>query len=445
MRRRIAALRASGATRSVWNITDQMISSANNFLVQIVIAKSVSDEDFGSFAITFAIFSVLTGFFRAAATAPVGMRFSAADDREFSRVTASSMGLVLIGGVVVGLALVGVGSLGLFPPALDSSMMALGLILPGLLLQDGWRQVLFARLRPAAACLLDATWGVLQLAAVGMLFLSGVDSVAAYVVAWGGAAFAASFVGLGRMRVLPRVRLAGAWVREQFTLVRYTVPEYVILQAGAQAAVLVAAALSTTAAAGALRGANMLTVPAQIMSTGLLSFAVPEFGRHRGSWAPRKWLRASFAVSGLVCVVAAVWGGLMLLLPDAVGLALLEETWEGTESVLLPVVLAQFGSAMSVGPAAVLYANEGARTTFRLHAFYATLVVVLTTAGALIAREHGATAQGTAWGHALAFWISSPIWFVVAHRHVRGRAAAAAAGAVGPQQGPAVEEERPVG
>lgn len=412
--RLLAKARGAGMTRGLWNIVDQLISSANNFLVQIVVARSVSDGDFGTFAIVFSIFSVATGLFRALATSPVGMRFASADDAEFGRVTRASTGLVLLGSLVGGLGLVLVGLLAPFHEVLSHSLIALGVVLPGFLMQDAWRQVLFARLRPAAACVLDGAWGVLQLTAVIVLFTVGVHAVPAYILAWGGAALAASFVGLAQMKARPRLGRAWGWMREQADVTRYLVPEYVLLQSGAQIAVLVVAALAGTVAAGALRGANMLTVPATILSTGLMTFAVPELARRRASMSVKASTYAALGISGLIVVTGVVWGSLFLLLPDGVGQALLGDSWAGTKEVLIPIIVGQAGSALSVGPAAVLYANEGAKVTIKLHTVYAILLIGLSTVGAVM---WGAV--GTAWGMAAAFWLTAPWWFVSVHRHLR--------------------------
>ncbi|WP_369054993.1 hypothetical protein [Kineococcus terrestris] len=411
---RLSRLRSAGMTRGVWNIADQMIASANNFLVQIIIARSVSEDDFGSFAIVFAIFSVLTGFFRAVATQPVAMRFAGAGDDEFRRASGAAVGLVFTGSLLLGAGLVVAGLLGPFPAVLGQSLVALGIVLPGLMMQDAWRQVLFARLRPAAACLLDATWGVLQLAAVAVLVLSDVGSVFAFTLAWGGAAVAASFVGLAQVRTRPKLTRALPWVREQSSLTRYLVPEFVLQQSGVQIAIVIVAAVAGLAAAGGLRGANMLTVPATIVSAGLLSFAVPELVRRRERMTNRTWTLAALGVSGMVSLVSVVWGSLFLVLPDAVGEALLAETWSGTREVLVPIIVGQVGAALSVGPAALLYANEGARITMRLHAVYTVALIGLSTAGAVL---FGAV--GTAWGMAAAFWIVVPWWFLLTRRHVR--------------------------
>jgi len=415
----LAKVRSGGLGRGLWNIGDQLISSANNFLVGFAVAKSVSEDDFGSFSIVFAVFSVAIGFFRALATSPVSMRFADADDDEFRRVTGASVGLVGLGGLLLGAVLVVVGLVGPFPQVLDQSLVALGAIVVGLLLQDGWRQVLFARLRPAAACVLDASWGVLQLAAIGTLYALDVTWVPAYVLAWGGAALLASLVGYRLMRVRPRLTRGPGWLREQASLTRYLVPEYVVLQSGAQLAILIVAAVASTAAAGSLRGANMLTVPATIMSTGLMTFAVPELVRRSARMTGRTWTLAVVLVSGTVLLTGVVWGSLFLLLPDGVGLWLLGDTWAGTKTVLVAIIVGQAGAALSVGPAAALYASEGAKVTIRLHVVYAVLLIVLSTAGALLWG-----ALGTAWGMAAAFWLTAPWWFVAVHRHLRGRVVA---------------------
>ena len=411
---RLASLRKAGIARSVWNISDQVLSSVNNFVVQIAVAQWASSDGFGSFAIVFAVFSVATGFFRSLATSPVGMRFADADDEEFHRAAGAATGLALVGSAVLGVVLVGLGLLAQFPAVVAHSLIGLGLVIPGLIMQDSWRQVLFARLRPAAACLLDGAWGVLQLLAVAVLFAVHQHAVVAYVLAWGGAAVLASVLGGVLAGVRPRVTRARGWLREQASLTRYLVPEYVLLQSGAQLAVIIVAAVATTAAAGSLRGANMLTVPATIVSTGLMSFAVPELARRRTAMSPRRWTAAASAISGFVAVVGILWGSLFLVLPDTVGEALLRDSWAGTQAVLVPIIAGQAGAALAVGPAAVLYATEGASVTIRLHTVYAVALIGFSTVGAVLAG-----AVGTAWGSAAAFWLVVPWWYLSLRRHVR--------------------------
>ncbi|WP_328294501.1 hypothetical protein OG218_17485 [Kineococcus sp. NBC_00420] len=412
---RFSRLRSSGMTRSLWNILDQVVASANNFLIQFVITHAFTKDVFGAFAIAFSVFSISTGFFRALSTSPVSMRFADADDREFKRAASSAIALTGGGAAVLGAVLVLMGLFLPFTDALSHVFVALGFVMPGLMLQDAWRQVFFARLRPAAACLIDVSWVVLQLAGIGVLFLVvDTNHISAFTAVWGGAAYLASVIGMALLHLRPRLSLAIAWVREQYSVTRYLVPEFVIIQTGGQLAPILAAVVTTVAAAGSLRGANLVTVPATIVSTGLMSFAVPELVRRRERMNPRSWEFAAVAISGLVVAVSVVWGAIMLLLPTSVGELILDDTWAGARSVLLPTIVGQAGSAVTVGCAAVLYATEGAKVTMRLHLVFALFLVVLSTAGAF---TFGA--QGTAWGIAAAFWIVAPWWFVSVRKHVR--------------------------
>jgi O-antigen/teichoic acid export membrane protein len=402
-------------SRSLWNILDQVVASANNFLIQFVITHAFTKDVFGAFAIAFSVFSISTGFFRALSTSPVSMRFADADDREFKRAASSAIALTGGGAAVLGAVLVLAGFLLPFTDALSHVFIALGFVLPGLMLQDAWRQVFFARLRPAAACLIDVSWVVLQLAGLGVLVLVVDENhIAAFTAVWGGAAYLASVIGMALLHLKPRISLALRWLREQYSVTRYLVPEFVIIQTGGQLAPLIAAAVTTIDAAGALRGANLVTVPATIVSTGLLSFAVPELARRRERMNPRSWELAAVAISGLVVCVSVLWGAIMLLLPTSVGELVLDDTWAGARTVLLPTIVGQAGSAITVGCAAVLYATEGAKVTMRLHLVFALFLVVLSTAGSFLFG-----AQGTAWGIAIAFWLVAPWWFVSVRKHVR--------------------------
>ncbi|MEW1956368.1 hypothetical protein [Kineococcus sp. NPDC059986] len=415
---KLRRLRSAGMTRSLWNIGDQVVASLNNFLIQFVITHAFTRDVFGAFAIAFSVFSISTGFFRALSTSPVAMRFADADDREFSRAAGSAVALTATGSALFGVVLVLMGWLLPFGESLSHVFIALGFVLPGLMLQDAWRQVFFARLRPAAAFLMDVSWMVLQLAGLGVLFLvSDENHISAFTAVWGGAAYVASLLGLFVLRLKPRVSNAWRWLREQSSVTRYLVPEFVIIQTGGQLAPVLAAAVTTIDAAGALRGANLLTVPATIVSTGLMSFAVPELVRRRSRMTPKTWQLAAVAISGLVLVVGALWGAITLLLPTSVGEMVLGDTWEGARTVLLATIVGQAGSAVTVGCAAVLYATEGARVTLRLHLVFALFLVTFSTIGAF---TWGA--QGTAWGIAAAFWIVAPWWFVSVRRHVRGPA-----------------------
>jgi O-antigen/teichoic acid export membrane protein len=103
-----------------------------------------------------------------------------------------------------------------------------------------------------------------------------------------------------------------------------------------------------------------------------------------------------------------------LVLPNAVGEALLGDSWAGTESVLLPAIVGQAGAALAIGPSTMLYAMDRAKVTVRIHAVLAVLTLSLGVGGVLLGG-----AEGAAWGFALAFWSVVPAWWVLMRREAR--------------------------
>ncbi|MCI2238268.1 hypothetical protein MO973_27910 [Paenibacillus sp. TRM 82003] len=416
MVRTISRLREPAVRRVFWNIGDQGVSSLSNFLLQFVVARAVAPDDFGAFALAFAVYTVVVGLGRAVSTAPMSIRFADADRPGFERAARAATGTALVVGVAVGLVLLVAGRVlaavadapGSALALTATGVTALAVVLPGLLLQDAWRQVLLARRRPAASTALSVAWTAAQAAAVVALLLRGASSATPFTLAWGASALLASLLGVRLLGRWPRPAAAPGWVREQWSLVRYVLPEFLVLQGGNQLSVFVVSLVTaSTLAAGSLRGANLLMSPVMILSTSMLGFVVPELVKRKRGMSAGAWRSAAAGVSGAVSAAGVLWGVLFLLGPDAVGRFLLDGTWAGTREVLLPVVVAQAGSAASVGFASVLYAMDRAPVTLRIHVAYALLLVAFTTAGAF-----WGGAVGTAWGSAAAFWAVVPWWFL---------------------------------
>ena len=95
-----------------------------------------------------------------------------------------------------------------------SAFLALGLTLPGLMLQDSWRYSFFALGRGSQAFLNDTIWAVALLPALVLLRATGHADVFWFVLAWGAAAAVAAAVGPLQARVMPRLSGAWGWVSE---------------------------------------------------------------------------------------------------------------------------------------------------------------------------------------------------------------------------------------
>ncbi|SDS59258.1 Membrane protein involved in the export of O-antigen and teichoic acid [Nocardioides scoriae] len=412
-------MRRGALLRVGWNLGDQVLSSATNALLSFLVARSVTETEFGGFSIAFTVFSVLVGLSRAVSSSPLSVRFAGKDDRLFRPAGAASVGTALVVGAVGGVGCLVAGSL--LDGAAGTALLALGVVLPGLLVQDAWRFVFFAEARPQAAVVNDALWAVLQIGAVLALVAADLGTVGPLLLAWGGAACAAALLGLRQAGVRPAPRSAVTWLRRHWDLSRYLLLEYVTLQGGMQLALLCIASIGTLSAVGALRGVQVLLGPTTILAVGIQSFALPELSRRRRDLSARRWVLAAVALSGLVTGMGVLWGALFLLVPDAWGRELLGDTWATTSQILVASIVQQAGAAIALGPAVALYAMDRARVTLSIHAVLAPLMFLGGVGGVVVGG-----AQGAAWGFALAYWSVAPVWWVRVRREARRLAGASA-------------------
>lgn len=399
------------ARRAGWNLADQVVSSGTNAVLSFLVARSVDGATFGGFAVAFTVFTLLVGVSRALATSALAIRCSDAAHEQFQVSAAAAVGTALGLGVLSGAVCLVVGSLLEGPGA--AALRALGLVLPGLLVQDAWRMVFFARGRGAAATANDAVWATVQLAALAALLLADAAGVTLLVLAWGGAAAVAAFVGVRQAQVRPRPGAAVDWLRRHRDLSGYLVLEFGVLQGAQQGALLVIAAVAPLSVIGALRGVQVVLGPTTILAVSVFTFAVPELARRRGTLTARQWRRTGLGLSCAVAVLGSCWGAVFVLLPDAAGRALLGDTWPGVDQVLGASIVMQAGAALSLGPSVLLYAMDRAPVTFRIHAALAPLLGIGSIGGVLLAG-----AEGAAWGMAVAFWAVLPSWWLRLHREV---------------------------
>ena len=169
-----------------WGVADQGMSSLTNFAVNIYIARELGAVEYGAFALAFVTYAFALNASRGLATDPLLVRFSATDLPTWRRAVASSSGTAAVTGVVTGMIVLAV------TPLLGGStrmaFLALGLTLPGLLLQDSWRFAFFAHGRGALALLNDTVWAIALVAGLAILRVTGHETVFWLVFVWGASA-----------------------------------------------------------------------------------------------------------------------------------------------------------------------------------------------------------------------------------------------------------------
>lgn len=377
-------------SRISWSLFDQGLSSATNFILIVVVANAVDQEGFGAFGLALAAFQITLALSRAMVGEPLAVRHSADSPAQLRDRGAEATGAALMLGAaaaVVVLALAPFGGAG------SRALVVLAFVLPGLLVQDAYRYVSFAAGRPERACILDGVWTVLQAATVGLAVLLTADA-AGYVAAWGVAGLGAALLGIRVMSVVPRPRQTRKWLVDHRDLGPRFAAESIAVVGVTQLVFVAVNATSGLAAAGAYRGGLAVFGPLRVILQGLASVVVPEGVRIKDQ--PGR-LRLLVGASGLANAgVALAVGGLLRFGPDAIGSAMLGDTWEAARRLLGPLTLATVGSGLSAGAMYGLRALAAARESFRTQVVIGAVTLAVCWLGA--ARTG---ASGAAW--ALAF------------------------------------------
>ncbi|MGW4173423.1 hypothetical protein ACWEGX_41750, partial [Streptomyces chartreusis] len=347
--------RRAFAGRLSWGLADQAASSISNFAVGIYVARSLGVTAFGVFSLAWVTYGVVLNVSRGLATDPLVVRFSGVPDTAWRGAVARSSGTALGVGATIGAACVVAGlALG---GQVGPAFAGLGVMLPGLLLQDAWRYAFFAAGTGRKAFVNDVVWGVALVPA--MVLAARAGSVAAFVLAWGASATVAAGYGYVQSGILPRTAQARDWLREQRDLgYRYLV-ENVSLSGASQLRAYGLGAIVGVGAVGAVRGAELLLGPFLAVLMGLSLVTVAEAARVLRR-APGRLGRFCLLLGGGQAVAALCWGGALLLMPDRLGELVLGDVWHSAAQLIVPVTLGVAGAGLGTGAAAGLRALAAA-------------------------------------------------------------------------------------
>ncbi|HEY3766176.1 MAG TPA: hypothetical protein VGL44_13550, partial [Gaiellales bacterium] len=175
----------SGVRRLGWGLADQSLSSLTNFALAVLVARTVSTAGLGAFGLAFTTYTITLGATRALCSEPLNVRYSAMGEPEWREGSADATGAALVLGLLAGLCCIA-GSF-LFGGTLRSSLIVLGLSMPGLIVQDTWRSAFFCHLRGAYAFANDLAWAIAQVVLVAAVLVLGFRSSPAFILAWAGA------------------------------------------------------------------------------------------------------------------------------------------------------------------------------------------------------------------------------------------------------------------
>lgn len=394
----------SVAGRLGWGVADQAVSSASNFALGLFVARTFGASAFGAFTLAYVTYAVVLNAARGLSTDPLLVRFSGVEPQRWRRATSAAAGSALGVGSAAGTVCVLAGLV--LPNPVGPVFVALGVGLPGLMLQDSWRFAFFAAGRGVSALINDLVWTVLLIGALILLHVFEAGSVARCLLAFGATAWIAALFGAAQARVLPRPAQAFGWFRTHRQLsLRYLV-ENVSITGASQLRAFVLGGVASLAAVGQVRAAEILMGPFYVVLMGISQVAVPEAARvlHR---SPARLTRFCLLLGGAQAAAATAWGlTILLLLPLGVGDLLLKDLWTPAAQLLPAVLLTVVCGCFTTAATAGLRAMGVARRSLRAQLIASAAYLVGGIGGAILAG-----AAGTVWGVALAGALGALVWW----------------------------------
>jgi O-antigen/teichoic acid export membrane protein len=372
--------RASG--RLTWGIADQGMSSLSNFLLSIYVARTLGAVQFGAFTLAFVTYGFAINASRGLAVEPLLVRFSGTVPPTWRRATGRCTGTALLVGLAAGVcalaaALLVGGTTGL-------AFVALGLTLPGLMLQDCWRYAFFALGRGYHAFINDTIWTVILLPSLVILRMTGHANVFNYVLAWGAAAAVGAAIAPLQARVVPNLIGATEWLSRH----RDLGPRYLIENTASSAAQTFrgysVSSILGLAAVGYIQAANTLLGPLNTIVYGISLITWPEAAKLLRQSPRRLPLFCAFVSAALVLLALACGAILLVALPRGLGHLTLGSLWAPTYPLVLPATLSFMCICATNGALLGLHALGAARRSLRSMIPAAVLVLALAVVGAAV-------------------------------------------------------------
>jgi O-antigen/teichoic acid export membrane protein len=395
----------AASQRLSWGVADQGVSSLTNFLLSAFIARSLGASEFGAFTLAYVTYGFALNASRGLAAEPLMIRFSTSSMPVWRRATAESTGTAFVVGTAVGIAAITAGII--MAGSTGRALLALGLALPGLLLQETWRFAFFSLGRGHYAFANDVIWALLQIPLLLLVKVTGHGDVFWFVLAWGGAAAGAALVGGLQARVVPDVFGAMRWLKSH----RDLGPRYLVENTGSNSADMIrgygVTSILGLSSVGYIQAANLLFGPFKIILYGVGITTIPEGARMLRE-TPRRLPTFCMAVSLVLTILACVWTLILLVsLPHGLGNLLLGDLWRPAYPLVLPTAISVVGGCVGVGAGLGLHALGASRRSMKIGVTVATLIVALALTGAWVGGVLGSlyfAAVGSCSGAILYWW-----------------------------------------
>jgi len=366
--------RQRGGRGAVLTLADQLLSSASNFVLGVLIARAGGADALGTFGIAFLVWLAVMGANRALVAEPMTVTGSTDDS---GAQLGEGLSATLVMGVVVAAALALVAGALLLLGVPTVALLALAPWIPSLLAQEYFRLMAFRMQRPLQALISDLVFAVTQAAAIVVLYVFDELSVAAFLAAWGMGATLGAVAGFAMCGVVANACRGGAaHLRGLWNRSRWFLAEFGMSFVSGQGYMLLLPILLSTAEFGLYRAGASLIGPVIVLFRAGTGVGLPECVRQLRRdgisgltfYAPR--------LTAVVVLLAVAYCGTLALLAAPV----LRLTYGAafTEAAVITqlVAIAYVIAACSLGYGVALKAAEQLKALWSLRALSATVSII---------------------------------------------------------------------
>lgn len=400
--RRFGRLHYRVLGRIGWGLADQAVSSLTNVAVSFYMVHVLAPAAFGAFSLAYVTYGFALNASRGLSTDPLMVRYSGVETRRWRRAVAPATGTAITVGMVSGVLLLATSII--TGGTTGTAFFALGLTLPGLMLQDSWRYAFFAAGRGGQAFLNDTIWAIALIPGIVILRMTGHATVFWVVLVWGLSAGVAAAAGPFQARVWPSAQDALMWVYRHKDLGPRYLAEGIANNAGLQLRGYGTGLMLGLTSLGYLQASVTLIGPINILNAAMGLVTIPEAARVLRR-APSQFGLFCAAIAGCLAALGLGWGIVLLVaLPRGLGNLMLGPIWRPTYPLVLPTLISVVGGACSTGAAAGLHGLGASRKSLRLAIFTAVIFIGCSLTGAALGG-----AAGVCWGTATSSWISAVV------------------------------------
>ena len=270
---------------TIISLADQAVFSGSMLLVNILLARWTSPEEFGAFSVLFAIFLIFAGFHNALIVEPMSVfgarKQAAARQVYFRHVYLIHGAVVAVLAMVAGLAIVFLGG-----ESLRTAKWALPLVIP--LAMTFWlaRRACYVESKPGKALGMSASYAILTV--LGLFWLSYTESLSTFsaFMLFGLAGFIVSLPVAFNALVQRTPESSAAIVstiRQHLSYGRWSLSESIAFALSMSILPLAIAYFMDLGEAGKFRAVQILFLPLAHLFTGLSLMLLPTMSRHRVS------------------------------------------------------------------------------------------------------------------------------------------------------------------